>query len=129
MQVRQEDGPLNGLWEFPGGKIEAGENPEQAARREFREEVGEYIRPSDTVTIFKIHPYEYKDRNISLHVHLSFIDQLPENKGKWFALDYESFSTGLAGQIPEVNHMIIDQVLSYFKREWTYFTEQTCQQA
>jgi len=37
---RPEGVPLAGLWEFPGGKVEAGETPEAAAVRECREETG-----------------------------------------------------------------------------------------
>jgi len=34
---------MEGVWEFPGGKCEAGESPEDAARRECREETGRDI--------------------------------------------------------------------------------------
>ncbi|MFQ5629388.1 MAG: A/G-specific adenine glycosylase, partial [bacterium] len=44
---RQENGLLGGLWEFPGGKINDGETPQEAIRREIRNEINLDVEVGD----------------------------------------------------------------------------------
>ncbi|WP_448627061.1 NUDIX hydrolase [Geodermatophilus sp. URMC 64] len=42
--IRRGQEPSRGLWSLPGGRVEAGETPEQAVVREVREETGLQVR-------------------------------------------------------------------------------------
>ena len=56
-------GEFQGQWEFPGGKIEAGESPQQALEREIREELALKLTIGDLIDTIE---YDYPNFHISM---------------------------------------------------------------
>jgi 8-oxo-dGTP diphosphatase len=97
-----------GLWEFPGGKLEADELPEQALIREIKEEVGLSILQYQLLGEIR---HQYSDKDVHLIIfHVSkFIGQAACIEGqlgmKW--IDKEHLNPH---DFPEANHGIFNLI-------------------
>jgi 8-oxo-dGTP diphosphatase len=112
LQKRPAGSHLAGSWEFPGGRVERGETPLAAARREAAEEASLAI--GDAV-LFHVEEHAYADRTVRVHFFLASDaggepDAPSPRELRWASLDEIG-----ALQIPAANRKAIGLLREQFE--------------
>ncbi len=109
VRTRGKGNHLEGLLEFPGGKIENGETPAQAATREAREEVGLLLDTADARELGQ-QTYHYSDCSVHLHFLLfDFTGPAQPGDGTWVRtrdLDEQDFPPANQGVLRILKSLI-----------------------
>jgi 8-oxo-dGTP diphosphatase len=84
---RPEGKSMAGLWEFPGGKVEPGEQPEQSLIRELQEELGITVKP-ECLAPLTFASHTYPDFHLLMPLYVcrrweGFVEAREKQKLKW----------------------------------------------
>jgi len=99
---------LKGYWEFPGGKIEKGENAQTCIIREVKEELGVLVQPTSFLKQIK-HAYTHFSITMDAY-HCDYLQGPPKTLGcdnwKWIAPQEISLLP-----FPKANHKLFDKII------------------
>ena len=94
---RAADQHQGNKWEFPGGKLEAGESPEQALTRELKEELGVEVLAQQSLLELS---HEYPDRYVNLYVY-----RITEFRGEPKGLENQALQWVLPVELNDINFL------------------------
>lgn len=96
-------GDFQGGWEFPGGKMEVGETPQQALIREIKEELDTEIEVGELVETVK---YDYPNFHLTMHCFFCTI-----KSGELVLKEHEAAQWLTKDKLDDVNWLPADQGL------------------
>ncbi|MFT5084042.1 MAG: 8-oxo-dGTP diphosphatase [Lentisphaeria bacterium] len=108
VSLRPQHVHMGGLWEFPGGKVEAGESVFAALARELNEELSLRIAASEPLMQVS---FQYPDKAVLLDVHLvtGFSGEAVGNEGQ--QVRWVDKKTLASLTFPQANAAIVERVL------------------
>lgn len=110
LATQRKEGEFAGQWEFPGGKIESGEEPKVALRREIQEELDASITVQEYVTTVG---HEYPAFYVVMHCYLCTLDEAyfelkEHSKALWLEKDALYSVNWLPADVPVVKQVETD---------------------
>lgn len=114
--IRRGNEPFAGQWALPGGFVDEGERPEDAARRELYEETG--LRFEDTLTLVDIYGDPGRDpRGWTVSAaYLAVLEDPSEVVGGDDAADARWFPLGALPPLAFDHHRIVADALQLYER-------------
>lgn len=105
--IRPPGASLAGFAEFPGGKCEAGEEPDVAAVRECLEETGLRVQVLELLTR---RLYEYAYGSVDLHFYLCHPLEAPEANHDFHGFRWEAVSALRSLKFPDANVPVVEML-------------------
>lgn len=109
MAKRKPGGAIGGKWEFPGGKVEAGETPEQALAREWQEELAATITVGEPICEGFFRHGEKTYRLLAYHV---FTNDSPHPGPEHDELGWFHPEQMTRLDIPDSDRIVVEALLS-----------------
>jgi 8-oxo-dGTP diphosphatase len=104
---------MGGMWEFPGGKIEDFETPENALIRELYEELDVHTLPQDLQPLtFASHDYEDFHLLMPLYLCKKWSGELKPKEGQ--TLVFAPLNALLSYQMPPADIPLVHRILDFF---------------
>jgi len=105
---RVADDPLRNKWEFPGGKVEPGETPEECVRREVFEELGITVEIEEFICSTE---YQYDHEHVELSAYTVHCTSGNPEPAHYQEMKWVEPADLLHYEFPEANVPIIEKLI------------------